>query len=325
MYNLKPENIIGPLLKEITGYLAPPGLENNLRKELGNICHEYGRLFITEAPPQKAYWAQNIWLNPQIIYFDSISSAAKKLQKLQKLWSLYPYKNIRRATLISEKLPYFPTRPLTFPSKVPNSPLGSWTLLDANTLLASPSCSSLFPQGEVHFQETKIPPSRAYLKLWESLTRSGIHPIAGDTCLEVGASPGSWTWVLQSLGANVIAVDRAPLAPAISSLPRVNFMKKDAFSITPEDFPELDWIFSDLICYPQKLLTWVKQWIDTGAEINCICTLKFQGEVEPGIIEEFKKIEESHIVHLFHNKHELTWIKKKTKSSPFLPKHTPLF
>jgi 23S rRNA (cytidine2498-2'-O)-methyltransferase len=295
-------------LKKTTGYLAPLGLEDNLRKELKNILHEYDRLFLIETP-QKAYWAQNIWHDPQIIHFDSISDAAKKLRGLGKLWSFYPYKNIRRASLITEKLPYFPRKPITFPSNIPNSPLGSWTLLDTNTLLASPVCSSQFPQGEVHFQETKVPPSRAYLKLWESLTRIGKHPKAGDSCLEVGASPGSWTWVLQQLGADVIAVDRAPLAPSVSSLEKITFLKQDAFAITPKEFPHLNWIFSDLICYPEKLLDWVMQWISIDAKVNFVCTLKFQGEVNPEVIREFEKIKGSQIIHLFHNKHELTWIK----------------
>ncbi|MES2199075.1 MAG: SAM-dependent methyltransferase [Chlamydiota bacterium] len=299
------------ILKQMTGYLAPIGLEEYLKKELKNITHEYGRLILAEGPPQVAYWAQNIWLDPQEIDFQSISDAAKKLRELQRLWSFYPYNNIRKGTLISEKLPYFSPKPLIFPNIPPTSSLGSWTVLDDKTLLASPSCSSSFAQGEVHFQESKIPPSRAYLKLWEALTRMGCMPKPGDTCLEVGASPGSWTWVLQQLGANVIAIDRAKLDESISSLPNVQFMKKDAFSLGPKDFPKLDWIFSDVICYPEKLLIWIKQWLDIDAKVNFVCTLKFQGEVGLEVIKEFEKIEGSYILHLFHNKHELTWFLKR--------------
>jgi 23S rRNA (cytidine2498-2'-O)-methyltransferase len=296
-------------LKQTTGYLAPLDLQANLRNELKNILFEYDRLIIAEGPPQTAYWAQNIWFDPQIIHFTSISDAAKKLKDLQKLWSLYPYKNIRRATLISEKLPYFSAKPILFPSSVPKTPLGSWTLLDENTLLASPHCSSFFAQGEVYFQESKAPPSRAYLKLWEALTRIGIVPQPNEVCLEVGASPGSWTWVLQQLGCSVIAVDRALLDPSISILPNITFMKKDAFSLKPTDFSKLDWIFSDLICYPEKLLLWINQWLDLNEKMNFVCTLKFQGEPDQKIIKEFEKIEGGQIVHLFHNKHELTWVK----------------
>jgi 23S rRNA (cytidine2498-2'-O)-methyltransferase len=290
-----------------TGYLAPIDLQEQLKAELKGITNEYDRLILAEGPPQNVHWVQNIWYDPQVIPFQSISDAAKKLRSLQKLWSYYPTQNIRRAQLISESLSYFAPKPIVFPAACPKAPLGSWTLLDANTLLASPRCSSAFANGEVHFEESKIPPSRAYLKLWETLTLIGRTPKPGETCLEIGASPGSWTWVLQKLGAEVIAIDRAALDPSIACLPNVTSLKKDAFTLGPSDFPKLDWIFSDVICYPEKLLTWLKPWLD--AKVNLVCTLKFQGEGGYDIIQEFEKIEGSQSFHLFHNKHELTWVK----------------
>lgn len=292
-----------------TGYLASEDLENQLIGSLKDITHQYGRLIIAKGPPQPVHWVQNIWFDPQMISFHSISDAAKKLQKLQRLWSFYPYNNIRKGALITENLPYFSPKPLIFPTPQPKGPLGSWTLLDSQTLLASPFCSSPFAQGEIQFQETKLPPSRAYLKLWELFTKIGQMPQPQENCLEIGASPGSWTFVLQQLGANVIAVDRAKLSPLIASLPNVSFMKKDAFSLSPKDLPSLDWIFSDVICYPEKLLDWIHQWLDAKIDINFVCTLKFQGTDGYEIIKEFEKIEGSHVVHLFHNKHELTWFK----------------
>ena len=291
----------------ITGYLAPLGLEEPLEKELRNIVARYDRLFLAEGDPQPAYWAQNIWHDAQTIPFQSISEAAKKLRSLNGLWAHYPYMDIRRGELIASHLPFFSPKPLSFGTKAPNTPLGSWTLLDKNTLLASKHCSSPFAHGEIHFQETPIPPSRAYLKLWEILTRIDQMPKKGDQCLELGASPGSWTWVLQQLGTKVIAVDRAKLDPAISALPNVSFMKKDAFSIQPKDFPSLNWIFSDLICYPEKLLQWLAPWLET--DVKLVCTLKFQGENDYEIVKEFEKIPNSQIFHLFHNKHELTWVR----------------
>ncbi len=290
-----------------TAYLAPLGLEEQLKSELSDITHQYGRLFLASGPPQKTYWAQNIWFDPQTIPFKSISDAAKKLRSLQKLWSFYPYSLSGKGRLISEQLPFFSPKPLSFLSLLPQAPLGSWMLLDEQTMLASPHCSSPFAQGEMHFQESKIPPSRAYLKLWEALTRIGRTPQPNETCLEIGASPGSWTWVLQQLQTKVFAADRAPLDPAIASLPNVSFLKKDAFKFKPEDFPKLDWIFSDVVCYPERLLEWIHQW--PIHETNFVCTLKFQGNEGYGIVREFEKIQDSQILHLFHNKHELTWIK----------------
>jgi 23S rRNA (cytidine2498-2'-O)-methyltransferase len=287
-----------------TGYLAPLGLEEALLSELKDVEMQLGRLIIADGPEQPTYWAQNIWRDLQIISFTSIGDAAKKLRALHGLWAHYPHENIRRAGLIQEKLPFFQPKPLAFPSPLPKAPLGSWTLLDANTLVASAQCSSLLPHGECHFLETKEPPSRAYLKLWESLTRLGCMPKAGDTCLEIGASPGSWTWVLSALGAKVIAVDRAPLE---RTFPNVQFLKQDAFQLQPKDFPDVTWVFSDVICYPEKLLSWIHLWLESN--VNFVCTIKFQGNEGYTIVDEFKKIPGSQIVHLFHNKHELTFLK----------------
>lgn len=295
----------------LTGYLAPLGLEEQLLKELKDVVQQYGRLILAKGGPQKVYWAQNIWFDPQIIPFKSISDAAKKLRALQKLWSFYPYACTGKGKLISSQLPFFSPKPLIFPASLPTAPLGSWTLIDEQTLLAAPSCSSPFAQGEVHFQENKTPPSRAYLKLWEIFTKIGQIPKAKEVCLEIGASPGSWTWVLQQLQATVFASDRAPLDPAIASLPNVTFMKKDAFSFGPEDFPKLDWIFSDVVCYPEKLLAWIKKW--PLSSMNFVCTLKFQGNDGYEIVQEFEKIPGSQIFHLFHNKHELVWVKLREK------------
>lgn len=293
-----------------TGYLAPEGLENALLSELKNVEQQIGRLIIASGAEQEAHWALNVWRDLQIIPFESIGDAAKKLRALGALWAHYPNANLRRAHLIQEKLPFFSPKPLSFPAMLPQSSLGSWTLLDANTLIASASCTSPLPHGEFQFHETKEPPSRAYLKLWEILTRIGRWPKAGELCLELGASPGSWSWVLSSLGAKVIAVDRAPLE---TPYPNVEFRKQDAFQLHPKDFPHVQWVFSDLICYPEKLLAWIQLWLDHGSKAHFICTLKFQGDEQYGVIAEFKKLPGVQILHLFHNKHELTMVLIQTR------------
>jgi 23S rRNA (cytidine2498-2'-O)-methyltransferase len=292
------------------GYLAALGFEESLQNELSHITAQYGRLFLADGDVQHVHWAQNIWLNPKIIAFDSISDGAKKLRDLSGLWAYHPYQNFRRGELISARLPYFSPKPLVFPTLTSTKPPGSWTLLDANTILASQHCSSPYAHGEVHFAETKVPPSRAYLKLWELFTRIGKWPQANDRCLEIGASPGSWTWVLNQLGAHVTAIDRAPLAPEVAALPNICFLQRNAFSFLPSE-EHFDWIFSDAICFPEKLLEWVQKWRLAKTDAHFVCTIKFRGSHEYVMVREFEKIPDSQIVHLYHNKHELTWFVHK--------------
>ena len=109
-------------------------------------------------------------------------------------------------------------------------------------------------------------------------------------------------------GARVYAVDRAELAPELMQNPLVTFQAHDAFTLKPKDIGYCDWVFSDVICYPERLLKWVKEWLESGLVRNMICTIKMQGEPEWDVIRQFAEIPGSRIVHLNYNKHELTWI-----------------
>ena len=291
-------------------YLAPEGLEPLLEDELsGHIQQRYGRLFVT-AGEIPSYWSQNIWFDVQTFKFASISEAARHLRSIQRNWWLHPVAFHRRAQLIQQQLPPFKRRELPFPTSLPTAPLGSWTLFDEHTLVYSARCSRLFPDGELRFQENKQdPPSRAYLKLWEFFTLVGRHPSAGQKVIDLGSSPGGWTWVLDNLGAEVISVDKAPLAPDLKLSNRVRMLSESAFGLKPTAIGPLDWLFSDIICYPERLLELIHLW--EGHVRNMVCTIKFQGDAKHEIVREFLRLPGSQAMHLHHNKHELTWFRLK--------------
>jgi 23S rRNA (cytidine2498-2'-O)-methyltransferase len=97
-----------------TAYLAPPGFEKQLVKELKDVSHVYDRLVLAQGQPQHVYFVQNIWYEPQIIPIDSIGHAAKTLRAIQRNWWPFAYQHFRRMKLISEKLPYFSPKRLDF-------------------------------------------------------------------------------------------------------------------------------------------------------------------------------------------------------------------
>ena len=301
----------------LTGYLAAEGYLDQLRTELefagAAVAAVHGRLILAEGPPLAAAWAQNAWFDVQRVAIGSIADAAAKLRAMQRNWALYDFHLHRRAALIEAKLPVVRPKPLSFPQVPPTAPLGSWTLLDHETVLAAQRCASPFRHGEARFVEDReAPPNRAYLKLWEALTLIGRHPAPGALCLDLGASPGGWTWALQRLGARVIAVDKAPLDPGIAALPGVETRQASAFSLDPRSFgPQgagpVDWLFSDVVCYPARLLTFVRRWLDAGTCRNFVCTLKFQRATDHETARAFAAIPGARLMHLHHNKHELTW------------------
>ena len=293
-----------------SAYLAPEGFVDDLLHELGDrVMDVRDRLVLSSASPVQSVWAENIWLNPQLIEISSIGDAAKKLKSIQRNWANYAFDFHRRSKLITEKLPHVSAKPLKFPCVLPTAPLGSWTLLKENLLLASPSCSAAVPNGAFIFEENKTePPNRAYLKLWEALTRIGKMPGPGETCLDLGACPGGWTWVLQGLGAKVIAVDKASLAPHIAALENVEYRQESAFGLDPARIGPVDWLFSDIICYPDRLLRLIENWRTAGLAKNMVCTIKFQGETDHTAVARFLDIPSSFALHLYNNKHEITWI-----------------
>ncbi len=295
-----------------SAYLAAEGFEAELAEELRRAGRKvsawHGRLALSPDAPGPAAWALDVWTAPREMPAPSVKAAADALRAIQRNWAGYAPLHHRRSALITEKLPPVKARPLVFPEPAPTSHLGAWTLLAPDRLLASPTKTSPFVNGEVSFAEDKEgPPSRAYLKLWEALTRLGRHPAPGERCLDLGAAPGGWTWVLAGLGARVEAVDKAPLDSRIAAMPGVTVRAESAFGIEPEKEPPVDWLFSDVICYPARLLALVRRWIAAGKVRHLVCTIKFQGETDHGVAAEFAAIDGAVLFHGAHNKHELTF------------------
>jgi 23S rRNA (cytidine2498-2'-O)-methyltransferase len=295
---------------EIAAYLAAEGFLDELVAELGAVESVHGRLVLAAGPARPAAWAQNIWHAPRRLAVASIGDAARQLRAMQRNWALYSSDFHRRAALIAEKLPKVSAKPLRFGDPVPAAPLGSWTLLDPQTVLAAPRCSSPFPNGAVQFVEDRAaPPSRAYLKLWEALTLIGARPGPGDLCLDLGASPGGWSWVLQGTGARIVAVDKAALDPRIAALPGIEHRRMSAFALDPGTLGPVDWLFSDIVCYPARLYRLIEAWLAAGMCRRFVCTLKFQGATDHETARRFAAIPGSRLLHLSHNKHELTWVR----------------
>jgi 23S rRNA (cytidine2498-2'-O)-methyltransferase len=307
-------------------YQAAPSREDHLREELGTWQEVWGPpsqplLYYTETEdpgsgtdaanaPAPVFWYRNIWLEPFRLEFDSISEAAAALRNIQRNWAPVLFTQFRRGALINEKLPGLSVKPRPFPWTLPEAPMGGWTLVDAHTLIGSARCSSPFPAGIIEFEEDREgPPSRAYLKLWEALVLAGKWPKPGERCLDAGASPGGWTWALARLGAEVTAVDRSSPEDRVLAMPGVRFIKHDAFTLLPEDLGPLDWLFCDVICYPPRLCQWIEQWLQSGLCRNFVCTIKMQGGADFETTRRFAAIPGSRVVHLYHNKHELTWMK----------------
>lgn len=313
---MSPRHAPPPVVRRpaMRAYLAVEGREAELTEELSHagasVIEQVGRVLVTKDGPKRAAWASNVWYDPERITVASIRDAVDALSARGQRWCLLSQGFHRRGALIQSKLQSARFEPIEFGLPAPRGPLGSWTLIDEHTVLASARCSSPFPNGELQFVEDRhAPPSRAYLKLWELFTVTGHKPRKGELCLDLGSSPGGWTWVLASLGAKVISVDKAPLDPKVAGMSGVRFEQQSAFAIDPATHVRVDWLFSDVICYPARLLEAIERWLESGKVKNLVCTLKFQATTDHDVARKFAKIPGSRLMHLHHNRHELTWFR----------------
>lgn len=294
-------------------YLAFKDYENELLSEIKyrNIKEviQKDRLFLLNAD-MDLVWAQSKWNQPKNIEIESINDAVKKLKSENKLWQSYSFHLHRRTELIQEKIYGLKRKKIKFLNPVPVQDFGAWCLLSEKEILMCRSTLNSFPINSPQFEEDKVnPPSRAYLKLWEIFTLQIPPPQKSQLVLDMGSCPGGWTWVLQGLGCKVLSVDKAPLDPKIRKLPHIEFIKRDAFKLKPTEISKPDWFFSDIICDPKVLLKMIHEWLSFYPDLKFVCTLKYKGATDFKTTDEFLKIPGSRILHLHHNKHEVTFLK----------------
>lgn len=295
-----------------TGYLAAVGYERDLEAELDRLGpweKLSERLYLRREPAERVGWAADIWFDLRLSPIDSIGHAADMLRAETAWWGLLPGAAFRRSKLIQDKLPRWRQQDLTFPTAKALRPLGGFTLIDRDTMAWSPATMRPWPAGEVSFIEDHAgPPSRAYRKLWEAFALLGHAPGAGESAWDLGAAPGAWTWAMAELGAEVRSIDRAELDPRVAERANVSHHIGSAFALDPRKDAS-DWLCSDVICYPGKMATFIDRWLAKGSTERFIVTIKCQGGPDPSLLDEFMGLEDSIIVHLHHNKHEVTWIR----------------
>ena len=287
--------------------------EEYLKIELQNrnikIHSAHTRLIITEPLAEKPLWAQDWW--PACYIFDAINEAIVSMKAQPHLGIYYQTELNPLVKKIESKIKTIPLKRIKY--KVPhpfNFKFYAFTIFQ-NKIIICDRPYQRFPFGWHEFEEDKInPPNRAYLKLWELFTVQNIYPLKKDNAIEIGASPGGWSWVLSPFCNQVHTFDRAPLDQKLKSYTNIKHTLGDAFKIPQSDYADCNWFFSDLICTPEKLLESVNEWIEKSPIKNYVCTIKFKGDCDFDILKKFLEIPNSQIIHLYQNKNEVTWIRR---------------
>lgn len=146
---------------------------------------------------------------------------------------------------------------------------------------------SPFVRGFIPWAEDKAAPSRAFAKVIESELRLGRQIEAGESVVDLGASPGSWSYVALERGAVVTAIDRSELREDLMRNPRLRFETADAFKYKPPQ--TVDWLVCDVIAAPRRSIDLLLEWLREGRMRHFIVTIKFKGGDEYGLLEELKR------------------------------------
>jgi 23S rRNA (cytidine2498-2'-O)-methyltransferase len=145
---------------------------------------------------------------------------------------------------------------------------------------------SRFPGGLVEVPDDPRAPSKAFRKLVEAQLRLGRSIAPDERCVDLGGSPGGWSFVALERGAVVTAVDRSPLREDLMAHPRLTFVRGDAFRFEPE--APVDWLLCDVIAFPERTLELIERWIERRlCRFFCV-TVKFRGEDDYPVLERYK-------------------------------------
>ena len=167
-----------------------------------------------------------------------------------------------------------------------------------------------WPAGAAPVAVDRAPPSRAYQKLEEAWRWLGSAPRSGQTCVDLGGSPGGWAYSALKRGARVTAIDRAPLQAPAACHRGLTAIIGNAFTYEPPR--PVDWLLCDVVCEPARSLALIARWLEKGWCHRLVSTVKFKGrdgypilgEVTPLFVAAGWRF--ARVKQLVHNKNEVT-------------------
>ena len=138
--------------------------------------------------------------------------------------------------------------------------------------------ASHWPMGIPRLRMPREAPSRSALKLAEAIDEfldvkeRAKRLVPGMTAVDLGASPGGWTWQLVQRGLMVTAVDNGPMDEKLMDSGQVKHRRDDGFHFKPAD--PVDWMVCDMVESPSRIARLAAQWIAQGWCRETIFNLK---------------------------------------------------
>lgn len=143
--------------------------------------------------------------------------------------------------------------------------------------ISHPGNSSNWLMGIPRLRKPREAPSRSTLKLAEAILemlneqeRAQLRP--GRRAVDLGASPGGWTWQLANRGVKVTAVDNGPMDKSLMESGLVEHLRADGFTYRPRH--PVEWLVCDMVEKPARVVDLVARWFERGDCRAAIFNLK---------------------------------------------------
>jgi 23S rRNA (cytidine2498-2'-O)-methyltransferase len=173
---------------------------------------------------------------------------------------------------------------------------------------------SPYPGGHPEIQLPADAPSRAYLKLEESLLWSRAPIRAGDIAVEIGSAPGGASYALLKKGLKVVGIDPGKMDPRILANRNFIHIQKPVALIPREELPDsIQWLLLDMNVEPRISLYAVDR-LGTRMRDSLLGVLltvklnqwKFADEI-PSMVEHLKAMGMSRVrvAQLSYNRQEI--------------------
>lgn len=187
--------------------------------------------------------------------------------------------------------------------------------------LSLASEGSAWPMGIPRLRMPREAPSRSTLKLAEAILslltpeeqKATLRP--GLQAVDLGASPGGWTWQLVSRGLRVTAIDNGPMAPAVAATGLLEHLRVDGFTWKPRK--PVEWMVCDMVEQPSRIAPLMAEWVASGRCRRSLFNLKLPMKRRHEEVERCRALIDQRmraanlkytlrIKHLYHDREEVT-------------------
>ncbi len=188
--------------------------------------------------------------------------------------------------------------------------------------LSYPENNSPLENGIMRLKFPNEAPSRSTLKLEEAFLqfipkREWDKRLGGGlNAVDLGASPGGWTYQLVKRSMMVTAIDNGPMAESLMQTGQVKHLAVDGFKFEPQK-KNVYWVVCDMIEQPQRVAERMGDWLINGWCQETIFNLKLPMKKRYETVTDILALLEQRLLdadikfrlqvkHLYHDREEVT-------------------